>query len=154
MRDIEALLQPFTGYLELGMYEDAEKELQNFLPELKEHPFLALAQLELIMARKQWQEGVVLGKTLCQRWPEEFEFWFKTAYCLHELRQTVEAKETLLQAPVAIRESAIFYYNLACYETQLGNLAEGRRLLGKSCKIDSGFHQDALHDPDLQPLWE
>jgi predicted Zn-dependent protease len=154
MRDIEALLQPFIGYLELGMYDDAATELKSLPHELKDHPVLWMARLELVMARKKWQEGVDLGKTLCARWPEELEFWFKTAYCQHELRQTAEARETLLTAPALIRKTAVYYYNLACYETQLGNLADGKRLLQQSCKIDKRFTQDALKDPDLQPLWE
>jgi len=154
LRDIEALLQPFVGYLELGMIDDAEKELENFQPELKDHPLFWLAQLELIMARKQWQAGITLGKTLCARWPDELEFWFKTGYCQHELRQTADARETLLTAPAAIRQSAVFYYNLACYETQLGNLTDGKRLLEQSCKINNRFRKDSLKDPDLQPLWK
>jgi hypothetical protein len=110
--------------------------------------------LELVVARKQWTGGVALGKTLCNRWPDELEFWFKTAYCQHELRLTAEARETLLTAPASIRKTAVFYYNLACYETQLGNLTDGKRLLEQSCKIDKRFRQDSLKDPDLQPLWK
>ena len=153
-RDIESLLQPFVGYLELGMLDDAETELEAFHSDLQDHPLLALARLELILARKQWAAGVTLGKTLCTRWPDELEFWFKTAYCQHELRQTAEARETLLTAPAAIRKTAVFYYNLACYETQLGNLTEGKRLLEQSCKLDNRFRRDSLKDPDLQPIWE
>jgi tetratricopeptide (TPR) repeat protein len=153
MRDIEALLQPFVGYPELGMIDDAEKELDSFQPELENHPLFWLGRMELILARKQWAAGIALGKTLCARWPDELEFWFKTGYCQHELRQTAEARETLLTAPTAIRKSAVYYYNLACYETQLGNLTDGKRLLELSCKIDKRFRQDCLKDPDLQPLF-
>jgi hypothetical protein len=154
MRDIEALLQPFVGYLELGMYDDAEKELESFAPELQEHALLHLARLELVMARGHWADGIILGKSSCNRWPEELEFWFKTAYCQHELRYTEDAKDTLLHAPASIRGTALFYYNLACYETQLGNLDAGKRLLNQSCELDKRFRQDALKDPDLQPLWK
>ena len=154
LRDIEALLQPFVGYLELGMYDDAEKELESFQSELKDHPLLWLARLELIMARRQWEGGVALGKILCTRWPDELEFWFKTAYCQHELRQTAEARETLLTAPTAIHHTAVFYYNLACYETQLGNLTAGKKFLEQSFKINKRFRQDWLKDPDLAPLWK
>jgi len=154
MRDIEALLQPFVGYIELGMYEEAARELEDLPEALKEHPVVWLARLELIMELKRWEEGATLGQSLCARWPHELEFWFKTAYCQHELKQTAEAKATLLVAPELIRQTALFYYNLACYETQLGDLGSGRRLLEQSCAIDKRFRQDALKDPDLQPLWK
>jgi len=154
MRNIEALLQPFVGYIELGMLDEAERELEEFPEELKDHALVWLARLELVMELKQWEEGIELGKSLCKRWPHELEFWFKTAYCQHELKQTVEAKSTLLDAPESIRETALYYYNLACYETQLGDLTAGRQLLEKSCSLDKRFRQDAQSDPDLQPLWK
>ncbi len=154
MRDLENLLQPFTGYVELGMYEEANNELENLPPEMKEHPMALLARLGLLVEMKCWKEGALLGESLCELWPQELEFWFKTAYCQHELKLTAAAKETLLRAPALIQEIAVFYYNLACYETQLGDLSEGRRLLEKSCEMDKHFGKDALGDPDLQPLWK
>ena len=121
---------------------------------MKEHPMALLARLGLFIETKRWKEGVRLGESLCELWPQELEFWFKTAYCQHELRQTAEARETLLIAPAAIRKTAVFYYNLACYEIQLGNLTEGKRLLEQSCKLDNRFRRDSLKDSDLQPLWK
>jgi len=154
MSDIEARLQPFVGYVELGMYEDANDELDSLPPEMKAHPTVLLARLELLVEMKQWEEGALLGESLCDLKPQELEFWFKTAFCQHELKRTRDARETLLKAPVRIRETAVFYYNLACYETQLGDLSEGRRLFEKSCEMDKQFGRDALDDPDLQPLWK
>jgi tetratricopeptide (TPR) repeat protein len=152
MSEIEPPLQPFVGYVELGMYEDANNELDCLPLEMQEHPMVQLARLELLVEMKRWEEGVLLGESLCDLRPQELEYWFKTAFCQHELKRTMDAKQTLLKAPAHIRETAVFYYNLSCYETQLGDLSEGKRLLEKSCEIDKRFSQDALEDPDLQPL--
>jgi len=154
MSDLEDYLQPFAGYIELGMYAEAEHELENIPDEMKAHPMVLLARLELLVATEQWDEGVIFGQTLCGLVPEELEFWFKTAFCLHELKRTAEARETLLSAPAPIRKTALFHYNLACYETQSGNLSEGRRLLNKSFEIDKRFREEARNDPDLKPLRE
>jgi thioredoxin-like negative regulator of GroEL len=153
MSEIEPLLQSFVGYVELGMYEDAGNELDRLPLEMQQHPTVQLARLDLLVEMKRWREGAALGESLCVLWPQELEFWFKTAFCQHELKRTVEARQTLLNAPAHIRKSAVFYYNLACYETQLGELLEGKRLLEKACEMDKRFRRDSLRDPDLQPLW-
>ena len=83
------------------------------------------ARLILLMEMEKWDEGVLLGESLSKRWPQEHEFYFKTAYCLHELKRTQEAKITLESAPKSIRITALYFFNLVCYETQFGEL--GRR---------------------------
>jgi tetratricopeptide (TPR) repeat protein len=152
MKDLEALLQPFYGYLALAMYAEAHEELESLPLESQLHPAIQLARMELLMEMKEWKVGASLGQSLCGLWPDEFEFWFKAAYCLHEQKRTEEAKETLLTAPFAIRDTALYYYNLACYETQLGHLAEARGLLKVCFKKDEHFREEALDDPDLAPL--
>jgi tetratricopeptide (TPR) repeat protein len=153
MKTIASLLQPFYGYLELKMYVEANDELEGLPTKLKVHPVVLLCRLELLVEMKRWEDGVTLGQSLCGLWPDEMEFWFRSAYCLHELKRTLEAKDTLLKAPMAIRDTAVFSYNLACYETQLGNLKEAKRLLKECFERDEGFRVDALEDPDLEPLW-
>lgn len=154
MTDIDALLQPFYGYVALRMYSDANDALEALPNKAKAHPLVLLARLELLMEMERWDDGIVLGQSLCSLWPEEFEFWFKAAYCLHEDKRTAEAKATLLSAPVGIRDTALFYYNSACYETQLGNLSEAKGLLKKCFEKSRKYRGEALDDPDLKPLWD
>lgn len=153
MKSIEALLEPFTGYLHLGMFQDASEELDKLPPTIRSAPLVLEARLVLLVEMERWEEGVLLGESLCQLWPMEHEFYFKTAYCLHELKRTVEAKATLEAAPLPIRETALYYYNLSCYETQLGNLLEAKRLLKTCFAKDLRFREESLDDPDLEPLW-
>ena len=108
MSEIEPHLQSFVGYLELGMYEDANNELDSLPLKMQEHPTVQLARLEVLVEMKRWEEAVLLGESLCDLWPQELEYWFKTAFCQHELKQTMDAKQTLLKAPAQIRETAVF----------------------------------------------
>jgi hypothetical protein len=153
MKPIQTLLEPFGGYLELGMFHQANDELENLPIELKTHPSVLHARLALLIEMGRWEDGVLLGESLCQLWPLEHEFVFKTAFCLHELKRTKEAKETLLAAPASIRDVALYSYNLACYESKLGNLQEAKRLLNQCFLKDAGFRKAALYDSDLEPLW-
>jgi predicted Zn-dependent protease len=146
-------LDPFAGFLALGMFHDANDELENLPTSLKTHPAVLSARLDLLMEMKRWDDGVILGRSLFRLWPDECEFYVRTAFCLHELKHTAEARETLLSGPEGLRSQAVFYYNLACYEAQLGNIAEAKRQLATCFKMDKNYKAESLDDPDLEPVW-
>jgi hypothetical protein len=102
----------------------------------------------------RWEDGAILGLSLAKLWPEHFDFWIHAAFCLHELKRTAEAKQTLLNAPVAIRETALYSYNLACYEAQLGQHEKAKVLLAECFTRDKSMRDGALDDPDLAPVWD
>jgi tetratricopeptide (TPR) repeat protein len=149
----ESLLEPFVGYVDLGMYEDANDELEKLPNEVKAHPMVLLARLELLVEMKRWEDGAALGSSLAKLWPQENEFHFKAAFCLHELKRTKEAKDTLIAAPAGLRKSALYFYNMACYETQLENVEQAKLLLKSCFEKDKKWRVEALDDPDLEPLW-
>ena len=153
MSALELRLQPFYGYLELGLYDDANEELESLPNELKTRPQVLLARLDLLMTLKKWEESVLLGQSLYGIWPKHFDFWFRTAFCLHEMKRTIEARQTLLNAPVPIRDIALYSYNMACYEAQLGDVKQAKELLKVACEKEPNFRQQALDDPDLKPVW-
>ena len=150
---VQTLLEPFTGYLHLRMFLEANDELEKLPTEIKTHPLVLEARLILLMEMGRWEDGVILGESLTKLWPAEYEFYFKTAYCLHELKRTGEAKATLKAAPKSIRDTALYFYNLACYEAQLGKLDEAKLLLKQCFAKEPRYRDGALDDPDLEPLW-
>jgi hypothetical protein len=79
-KSIYQLLEPFNGYLHLGMFIDANDELEKLPTVIKTHPKVLEARLVLLMEMDKWEEGVLLGESLIQLWPQEHEFHFKTAY--------------------------------------------------------------------------
>ena len=151
---IQALLMPFYGYLELGMDADANDALESLPSDVKSHPLVFAARLELLMVLTRWEDGVILGQSLCGHWPNHFDFWISTAFCFHEMKRTSEAKQTLLNAPQPIRESALYSYNLACYEAQLGSVETAMTLLKTCFAIDPEMRETALDDPDLELVWD
>jgi tetratricopeptide (TPR) repeat protein len=67
----------------------------------------------------------------------------------------VEVKETrgVLSVWLAVfPDCAIIHFNLACYDAQLGRLAEARKRLRQAIQIDEGFATLARKDPDLEPI--
>ncbi len=67
---LEPLLQPFCGYVELGMFTEANCELENLPADLKTHPVVLHGRLELLVAMKRWSLAAILGQSLCELWPE------------------------------------------------------------------------------------
>lgn len=146
-------LESFNGYLVLGMYDDANDELERLPNELKTHPAVLSAQFDLLMEMERWDDGVILGRSLFKLWPDECSFYIRTAFCQHELKLTHDARQTLLDGPEVLRTHAVYFYNLACYEAQLGNIAEAKRQLKTCFKLDKNYKAESLDDPDLEPLW-
>jgi tetratricopeptide (TPR) repeat protein len=139
--------------MELGMDQDAIDALEVLPEKFKVHPRVLLIRLELLMLKEKWEEGIILGESLCKLWPNEHEFRFGWCYCLHELNRTQEALDTLRSAPGAIRDLSVYSYNCACYECQLGNTAKAKALLKTAFEKDPSLKKQALGDPDLEAIW-
>jgi tetratricopeptide (TPR) repeat protein len=89
---------------------------------------------------------------LCDMNPNQPFGFVHAAFCLHELGRTTEAKQTLLDGPASLLDEPVYYYNLACYDTVLGNLEQAKVYLRASFRLDKTFQQLAKKDPDLQRI--
>jgi predicted Zn-dependent protease len=147
------ILEPFSGYLDLGMFLEAHDERERLPTQVKTHPAVLSARLELLMEMRRWEDAVILGHSLIKLWPVECDFYIRTAFCLHEMKRTEDARQLLLGGPDQLRTLAVYYYNLACYEAQLGNIPEAKRQLAVSTKMDARYKAESLDDPDLEPVW-
>ncbi|MEM7010954.1 MAG: hypothetical protein AAF585_05665 [Verrucomicrobiota bacterium] len=145
-------LQAAQGYLELDMPRDAAAELAT-IPEL-EHDRVEIVEMKALIALKldDWEAGLEAASKLCELQPSRPSGFIHTAYCLHELGRTAEARETLLMGPASLRDEATFYYNLACYNARLDEDEEALQLLDRAFEMDAKLREMARTDPDLQSL--
>ncbi len=51
-------------------------------------------------------------------------------------------------------EVPIFLFNLACYESQLGDIERAKKHLGHAIEIRGDYRLRALEDEDLKPVWD
>jgi len=152
MQEYEKNLLAAQGYAELGMYADALEELDGLPAILGDHPQVLEMRLLVLMQQKKWVEAFLASKQLCKAAPNAPIAYIHAAFCLHELGRTDEAKLTLINGPVSLRENPTFHYNLACYECVLGELESARVHLERSFTLDRKFREFAKSDPDLNPL--
>ena len=148
----ERTLLAAQGYRELGMMDDALAELDGLPAEVARHASVVELRLVILMQARCWNQALKASRDLCQIEPEKTIGYIHAAFCLHELGQTIEARDTLLGGPTALHEDPTYHYNLACYECRLGNLDLARAHLERSFQLDKKFREFARTDPDLEPL--
>jgi predicted Zn-dependent protease len=140
------------GYCELGMYADALEELNELPQHIQGHPMVMEVRLIVLMQGRKWEEALKTGLKLTSAAPDKNIGYIHTAYCLHELGRTEEARELLLSGPKTLHKEPVFHYNLACYECVLGNLDLARVHLDRSVALDKKYREYAETDPDLEGI--
>jgi hypothetical protein len=142
-------LRAASGWLELGLADEALYELQALPSEVQ----MLRGPLELKLAaqmdRGQWNPASETARLLCLKAEDVPEFFLRAAYCLHETGDTLAACNQLLKGPKTLFEMAIFHYNLACYLWTLGEGPRARSHLKQAIEMDESYLESAREDRDL-----
>lgn len=152
VEDYQRRLLAAQGYCELKMYDDALAEVAALPAGAQHDPMVSEMRLVILMQARRWEEALAASLELCQLRPEATSGFIHAAFCLHEMGNTTAARRKLLEGPPSLIKEANYFYNLACYECVLGNLAEARRLLETSFSMDAKYKEFAKTDPDLRTL--
>ncbi len=140
------------GYLALGIKGGAAEALGEITgAERDATPVLAL-WLIVHSEAADWERAATVGAVLCEREPDVTGYWIQWAYATRRHSGIEEARTILIRGLGLHPREAIFHFNLACYEAQLGNLADARAFLDTACGLDAEFIELAKTDADLAPL--
>lgn len=147
-------LQAAEGWLGLGDWREAERELGQIPPQLRSCSEARRVQCEIRSAAGDWEEAARIAKHLMESEPKDPFGYVRSAYALHELKRTQEAWDTLLPAVPIFPKEWVIPYNLACYASQLGKLDTAWDWLKRAAEVSSrqSIREKALEDPDLRPL--
>jgi tetratricopeptide (TPR) repeat protein len=148
----ERILLAAQGYSELGMFDDALAEIDSLPEEVAQLGTAVELRTVVLMQARRWKLALTASRALCRLAPDKTSGFIHTAFCLHELGRTTEARETLLSGPELLHMEPTYHYNLACYECALGNLDLARLHLEKSIELDKKLKELARNDPDLAAL--
>ena len=143
-----------SGWIGFGDLDSARDELKQISPEIQNHPAVLMVQGELLFAAEDWESLLPLNDKLLDQFPKLDFLWINRSYALHELKRTQAAFDALLPAAKKFPKRWLIRYNLACYCSQLGALAEAMSWLEKAIKLAGKpeVKAMALEDPDLKPL--
>lgn len=134
------------------MLDEAEEEWRAVRAEAEKSTIFWRVGVVVAMGSKRWEDAVDRARRLVAVSPQEEDGYVHLAFCLHELGRTLEAKAALENGPLSLKSKPIYYYNLACYEAQLGHLERARHLLDAALHLEPSYRKIAEEDPDLRPL--
>jgi hypothetical protein len=142
-------LRAATGWLELGLADEALYELQSLPAEEQRGREALEVKLLALMECRSWNMASETARLLCLMAKNEPEFFLRAAFCLHETGDTLAACNQLLRGPKSLFEMAVFHYNLACYLWTLGEGPRARSHLKQAITMDDSFRNAARDDRDL-----
>jgi tetratricopeptide (TPR) repeat protein len=142
------------GYVELGMFVDADQEMDRIDPEVRHLPEVLAVRADLYQCAKNWDLMFVVVKRLAEYDPTNIDWIAMYAYAARRAESLGSAKAILLSAVERNPVPAIFHYNLACYHCQLGERDEALQRLKQAFRREKKYRSMALEDPDLEPLWD
>lgn len=147
--DVKRTLHAASGWLELGLADEAMADLASLPPEWRTKPVALELKLAAEIERSAWNAASETARLLCIKAPGEPEFFLRAAYCLHETGDTLAARDWLLRGPKELLENPVFHYNLACYLWTLGEQDRARGHLGRAIAMDASLSESAKRDQDL-----
>ncbi|MGC3990165.1 MAG: hypothetical protein QM796_10885 [Chthoniobacteraceae bacterium] len=142
------------GYAELGMYLEADQQLESILPEHRHLPSVLAVRLSIYSGLERWDLAEVVAKSLVLAEPENSQWWISLAYATRRTSSIEAARAILMSARDHHAGEPIIHYNLACYACQLGDLESAKQFLQAAFKIAPGIRSMALEDEDLASLWD
>lgn len=142
------------GYLQLGLKAEAAKALGEITGEDNDATPVLAMRLAVHAERAEWAKAAKVGAVVCEREPNTPGFWIQWAYAVRRHKGLPQAREILIRGVGLHPREAVFHFNLACYEAQLGHLDDARAFLETACGLDESFTELAKTDPDLTPLRE
>lgn len=142
-------LESATGWLELGLAEEALAELASLPHEARNQRAALELKLAAQMVSQSWNSAADTARLLCLKAADEPVFFLRAAFCLHETGDTLAACNWLLRGPRTLFEMPISHYNLACYLWTLGDASRARLHLRRAITMDESFREEARNDRDL-----
>jgi tetratricopeptide (TPR) repeat protein len=146
-------LRSACRYLELGMFDEAQAELEKVDPFCRHLPELLSARIPHYREFKKWGLMAIVAKKLTEWIPEMPGNFIDWAYATRRADSIHAAHAVLTQAACLHPNDPTIQFNLACHEAQMGNLDRAKTHLKRATEIDAKFRLIALKDRDLEPLW-
>jgi tetratricopeptide (TPR) repeat protein len=143
-----------VGYVELGMFQEANDQLENIDPFNRAAPEVLAVRIAVYHGLKKWELMQQVAKRVAEYQPDDVQWTISLAYATRRADSIQAAKKILLNAEPKFPKDQNIKYNLACYFCQTGDIKTAKTYLKKAFEIDLNLRIAALEDEDLKPLWE
>ena len=143
-----------SGYVELGMLDDAAMVLEEIAPEDKIRNEVLGARVGLYIAAKKWDMAAAVASHLVKVNPQNQVWWINLAYSIRRIDGVADAEAILLRAQTLHPKVAMIAFNLACYASVTGRFEEAKVHLRHAVELEKDVRLLALDDEYLKPLWD
>ena len=143
-----------AGYVELGMFLEANTELEKIDPFNRAAPEVLAVRIAIYRGLEKWELMQEIAKRLADFQPDDIQWTISLAYATRRANSIQAAKEVLLNVEPKFPKEPAIKYNLACYFCQTGEIKTAKNYLKKAFGIDLSWRVAALEDADLQPIWD
>lgn len=147
------ILRAAEGYIELGMYEEADAELNRIEPLRSLTSSVLALKLCIYAGQAKWKPMEMVAKKLTERDPTDVQWPIWRAYAISKRQGFGHAKSVLTQALRDHPDDPRLHYTMGCYESRLHHFTTAKRHLARAIQLDSRLKLVALHDEELEPLW-
>jgi len=83
--------------VELGSFQEANEELDKITPNLRVHPDVLELRWQIFANAKKWDACFDIATAIIEKTPHRVFGWIHRSFALHELKQTEEARDSLLR---------------------------------------------------------
>jgi tetratricopeptide (TPR) repeat protein len=149
----ELHLRAACAFVETGMFDEAQAELEKIDPSSRLLPELLAARIPLYRALEKWDVMASVARKLTEWNPEEPRNFIHWAFATGRAKSIPAAHAILTRAAELHPADATIQFNLACYEAQMGHPDRAKAHLKRAAEINPEFGLMALGNPDLESIW-
>ena len=142
------------GYLELGMFEDATRALEQINAEDKMRREVSYAALIVHLAAENWDMAVTIAADIVKAEPKNPTTWILLAQAVRHAGNVEQMERVLFKARAWHPRDPLILFKLACCASVTGRIEEAKLRLGDAIDLDEKVRRLALHEEDLRPLWD
>lgn len=161
IREAEGYLELMTALegrisLDLGMREHLADRVIDTLGRIASpqgfKPYILYLKGQACRAAERHLEAISYFEQSARLDPDNPHTQLGMAWCFKRTHQLERAIDAMRQAVQADGESAISHYNLACYLSLAGSVAEAVRHLAIAIELDGSFRDKVLGESDFDPI--
>ena len=153
MNEAERHFQAALGYHQLGLFEDANDEIEGLPPERKVSVEVLQLRASIYMELQAWGLLCGVARFLVETVPGDPQHWVWLACGERFATGLAEARDILVAALQHHPDAATIHYALACCCGRMGETANAKVHLQTAFRLSPDVRLRALDDPDLESIW-
>jgi Flp pilus assembly protein TadD len=130
-------LMAAEGYFELDMIGEAAFELDQIPPDAQSLSEVCALRLQVLIAAGDYERGEWVARNLVFKQPDEAFPWIGWAFCARRAISLEAAEQILEMAHTVHPDNGIIVFNLACYASAAGRIADARVLFHRATELKS-----------------